>query len=161
MEVAMESVGYMERTRSFYAAQGYEKPYRWAHFEDVPFASLPKPLAECTVGLVGTAGLLRPDGSPELPKRVYSASTAEPPERFYTDDLAWDREATHIEDLDSFLPLHRLQELAAAGRISRLAPNFYGVPTEYSQRRTLEADAPEILRRCREDGVDVALLVPL
>jgi len=35
------------------------------------------------------------------------------------------------------------------------------VPTDYSQRRTLEQDAPEILRRCREDEVDVALLVPL
>jgi hypothetical protein len=157
----MESVGYMERTRSFYAAQGYEKPYRWAHFEEVPFAALRKPLAECTVGLVGTASLLRPDGRPELPKRVYSASTVEPPASFYTDDLAWDKEATHIEDIDSFLPLHRLQELAAVGRISRLAPHFYGVPAEYSQRRTIEADAPEVLRRCREDGVDVALLVPL
>jgi len=25
----------------------------------------------------------------------------------------------------------------------------------------MEQDAPEILRRCREDGVDVALLAPL
>ena len=157
----MASVGYMERTRAWYAAQGYEKPYRWAHFEEVPFAALPKSLAECTVGLVGTATLLRPDGSPALPKRVYSASTDEPPIRFYTDDLAWDKEATHIDDLDSFLPIHRLQELAQAGRVSRLAPHFYGVPTEYSQRRTITTDAPEILRRCREDAVDVTLLVPL
>jgi len=35
------------------------------------------------------------------------------------------------------------------------------VPTEYSQRRTTERDAPEILRRCREDGVEAALLAPL
>jgi len=35
------------------------------------------------------------------------------------------------------------------------------VPTDYSQRRTIEQDAPQILARCREDGVDVALLVPL
>jgi hypothetical protein len=35
------------------------------------------------------------------------------------------------------------------------------VPTEYSQRATSERDAPEILRRCREDGADAALLVPL
>ena len=38
----------------FYAAQGYEKPYRWAHFADVPFAPLPKPLAQCRVALVTT-----------------------------------------------------------------------------------------------------------
>jgi hypothetical protein len=35
------------------------------------------------------------------------------------------------------------------------------VPTEYSQRRTREQDAPEILRRSREDGADAALLVPM
>jgi hypothetical protein len=42
-----------------------------------------------------------------------------------------------------------------------VAPRFHGVPTDYSQRRTSEQDAPEILRRLREDAVDVALLVPL
>jgi hypothetical protein len=35
------------------------------------------------------------------------------------------------------------------------------VPTEYSQRRTLEIDAPDLLTRLREDETDVALLVPL
>ena len=47
------------------------------------------------------------------------------------------------------------------GRKGALAERFHGVPTDYSQRRTCEEDAPEILRRCREDGVDVVLLVPL
>ena len=47
------------------------------------------------------------------------------------------------------------------GRIGSLAPRCHGVPTEYSQRRTTEEDAPEVLRLCREDGVDAAILVPL
>ena len=38
---------------------------------------------------------------------------------------------------------------------------FYTVPTDYSKRNTEEVDAPEILRLFREDGVDIALLVPL
>jgi hypothetical protein len=63
--------------------------------------------------------------------------------------------------LDSFFPIHHLQELVEAGRIGGLAARFHGVPTEYSQRRTIERDGPEILRRCREDEVDAALLVPL
>ena len=29
-----------------------------------------------------------------------------------------------------------------------------------SQRVTMETDAPELLRRCREDGIDAAVLVP-
>jgi hypothetical protein len=33
------------------------------------------------------------------------------------------------------------------------------VPTNRSQRYTLTVDAPEAVRRCREDGADVAILV--
>ena len=52
-------------------------------------------------------------------------------------------------------------EAVAAGRIGSLSSRFYGAPTEYSQRKTNEEDAPELLRLCREDGVDAAILVAL
>ena len=41
----MADVPYMERTRAWYEAQGYERPYRWAQFESVPFQPLEKPLS--------------------------------------------------------------------------------------------------------------------
>jgi len=158
-------VSYIDRTREFYAAQGYDKPYRWARNTDVPFARLPRPLSQCRVTLVTTASpftTARPkDGVLRGEKEVWSGPTDEPPKRLYTDDLAWDKEATHTDDVESFLPIERLREHAAAGRIGGLAARFHGVPTDYSQRRTVEIDAPEILRRCREDAVDVALLIPL
>jgi len=157
----MASVPYMLRTRDWYEAQGYERPYHWAHFEKVPFRAAAKPLSECRVAIVTTAGQLDGDDRPVLPKRVYSHPTATPPDDFYTQDLAWDREATHLDDRSSFLPIEQLEEQAAAGRIGSLAPRFHGVPTEYSQRRTLEIDAPDVLTRLREDEADVALLVPL
>jgi len=47
-----------------------------------------------------------------------------------------------------------------SGRLGALTPRFHGAPTNRSQRVTLETDAPELLRRCRDDGADVALLVP-
>ena len=47
-----------------------------------------------------------------------------------------------------------------AGRIGALTPRFHGAPTNRSHRVTIETDAPEILRRCREDGADAAILVP-
>ena len=53
-----------------------------------------------------------------------------------------------------------LRRLAAEGVIGELAPRFHGAPTNRSHRVTIETDAPEILRRCREDGVDAAVLVP-
>jgi len=158
-------VSYIDRTREFYSAQGYDTPYRWARNAEVPFAKLSKPLSECCVTFVTTASPLATaranDGVLRGAKSVWSGATAEPPERLYTDDLAWDKQATHTDDVESFLPIERLRALAAEGRVGGLAARFHGVPTDYSQRRTIEVDAPEILRRCREDRVDVALLIPL
>jgi hypothetical protein len=158
-------VSYIDRTREFYAAQGYDKAYRWARNADAPFTELRKPLSESCVAVITTASPHhdRPpqDGVLRGSKEVWSGPTDSVPERLYTDDLAWDKEATHTDDVPSFLPIDILHKLVAAGRIGRVAARFHGVPTDYSQRRTVEQDAPEILRRCLEDGVDVALLVPL
>jgi hypothetical protein len=159
------TVSYIDRTREYYAAQGYERSYRWARYRDVPFARLARPLADCRVTLITTASPHRDqrprDGVLRADKAVWSGPTAEPPDRLYTDDLAWDKEATHTDDVESFLPLRQLAGFAAAGRIGSVAERFHGVPTDYSQRNTCEQDAPEILRRCVEDGVEAALLVPL
>ena len=158
-------VSYIDRTREFYAAQGYDRPYRWAHHPSAPFAPLRRPLADSRVALITTASPIRagePDpGSLRGDKHVWSGQTDPAPERLFTDDLSWDKQATHTNDVESFLPIGALRAHAEAGRIGSLAARFHGVPTDYSQRRTIEDDAPEILRRCREDGVDVALLVPL
>ena len=158
-------VSYIDRTREFYEAQGYEKPYRWARFDDVPFARLKQPLASSRVTLVTTASewwdQQPQDGVLRGAKQVWSDATALPPKRLFTDDLSWDKQATHTDDVESFLPIRQLDAFAAEGRIGSVAKRFHSVPTEYSQRRTLEEDAPEILRRCREDAVDAVLLAPL
>jgi hypothetical protein len=155
-------VSYIDKSREYYLAQGFDNPYRWAHHVDVPFTALAKPLADCRIGLVTTASLTdrgRAYGSRK--KSVYAASIDPPPARLFTMDLAWDKEATHTEDLDSFFPINRLREAVARGGIGSLSPRFYGIPTEYSQRRTNEIDAPAVLALCREDGVDAAILVGL
>ena len=56
-------VSYIDRSREYYAAQGYTKPYAWPHYDEVPFHLLRKPLAECRVGLVTTAGKPKSAGS--------------------------------------------------------------------------------------------------
>ncbi len=158
-------VSYIDRTREYYAAQGYEKPYRWAHHDTVPFARMEKPLSESRVTVVTTASRVAPakvrDGVLRAGKEVWSGPTQVTPDRLYTDDLSWDKETTHTDDVESFLPLEALRGCVRTGRVGALAPRFHGVPTDYSQRRTIENDAAEILARCREDQVDVALLVPL
>ena len=51
--------------------------------------------------------------------------------------------------------------LARDGLIGGLTARFHGVPTEYSQRKTLEVDAPEIHARLLQDGADAVLLSAL
>ena len=101
-------VSYIDRSREYYQAQGYDRPYAWAFFDDVPFAPVSKPLKESTLALITTASPF--DRQPETndgivaPKEVSSGASAAPPERLYTDDLSWDKETTHTEDLDSYFP---------------------------------------------------------
>ncbi len=161
------SVSYIDKSREYYAVQGYPEPYRWADNDDVPFATLPKSLSHCRVGLITTTTPLDPGETTEtdpdlrIPKAVYAAPTDPVPGAMYTRDLSWDKEATHTRDVESFLPIQALQGLASEGRIDSIADRFYGVPTEYSRRRTEDVDAPELLRLCREDRIDVAILVPI
>jgi hypothetical protein len=157
-------VSYIDRSREHYAAQGYSRPYAWAHHDDVPFTPLGKPLSACRVALVTTAGRMQAAGAigiGPLMRELYAEPADPPPTRLFTDDLFWDKKATHTDDVDSFLPINRLAEYAAGGRIGSASPRFYGVPTDYSQGRTRERAAPQILEWCREDGVDALLLAAL
>lgn len=155
-------VSYIDKSREYYLSLGYRNPYKWAHFEEVPFAPLAKTLSQATVTLVTTAMPAAKDGSNEpIVRAVHSLTSSEPPAKLHTEGLFWDRQATHTDDLDSYFPVNRLREFVDEGRIGRLAQRLHCAPTEYSQRNTIERDAPELLRRCREDGADAALLVPL
>lgn len=154
-----QPVQYMDRTRRYYEAQGFDRAYQWAQFDDVPFQPLTKPLRDSRLVVITTGA--RYDRQASDPRFVDSGNIDDLPARLYADDLAWDKDATHMEDLESYLPIKSLDALVAAGELGSLAPRFHCLPTEYSQRRTKEADSPEILNRCREDGADVALLVPL
>jgi len=162
-------IPYMRRTREYYAAIGYTKPYRWAHFIDAPFAAMRKPLRECKVALVTTAAPYQPDKGDQGPGAAYNGSA-----KFYTvysgdtardhdlriSHIGYDRVHTTATDSGTWFPLPALRRAASAGRIGSLAPRFHGAPTNRSHRVTLDTDAPEILRRVREDGADVAVLVP-
>jgi hypothetical protein len=162
-------IQYMQRTRAYYLALGYNNPYRWAHFTDVPFTPLRKPLADARLTLITTAAPYQPgvgDQGPGAPYnaaakfyRVYSGPT-EPMPDLRISHLGYDRVHTTAADMNTYFPLARLQEAAASGRIGAVAPRFHGAPTNRSQRVTMDTDCPELLRRCQEDEVDAAILVP-
>jgi hypothetical protein len=161
-------VRYIDRTRDYYLGQGYEKPYQWAHHTDAPFTPLTRPLAECRVAIVSTSdiAIAGPDGTRDRSNEfavgnVYSLPADTPLEKLYSRQEHYDQHATTLDDVNVYYPVTRLQELVERGRIGSLAPRFHGVYTGYSSRKTAEVDAPEVLDRCREDGVDVVLLTPV
>jgi hypothetical protein len=161
-------IPYLERIRDYYLALGYEKPYAWAHYAEVPFQQLAKPLAECRVALVTTAAPYQPDKGDQGPGaaynaaakfyEVYSGDVAETPD-LRISHVGYDRKHSTAEDVASWFPLAALGRQAEAGRIGALCPRFHGAPTNRSHRVTLEVDAEEVLRRVREDRADAAVLV--
>jgi hypothetical protein len=158
----------MDRIRDYYIAQGYEKPYRWANFDEVPFTPLKKPLAESKITLFSTSdvSVRRPEGE-ELPAEettvgdVYSVDWDTPLDRLYSRQESFDRYATNLDDLNSYLPLTRLQEFVEEGRIGALTDRFYNVNRGYSQKLMLQTTAPAALEICQKDEVDVAILTPV
>jgi D-proline reductase (dithiol) PrdB len=170
IEAALDlPIRYIDRSRAYYLALGYDNPYRWAYNVDAPFAPLTKPLAQSRVALVTTAAPFKPDAGEQGPWAPYNAAAKftkvysmpiDPPPDLRISHLGYDRKHTSAEDINTYFPLAQLKEAAADGRIGELNSRFYGLPTLRSQRLTAQRDAPRILDLCREDGIDVALLVP-
>jgi hypothetical protein len=162
-------IPYMQRTRDYYRTLGYDTPYRWAHFTEVPFTPLARSLAQARLALITTAAPYQPGVGDQGPGarynaaakfyKIYSDSTESAPD-LRISHVGYDRKHTTAEDANTWFPLSRLHEAVKAGRIGALTPRFHGAPTNRSHRVTTETDAPELLQRCREDGADVALLVP-
>ena len=115
-------VSYIDRTREYYAAQGYEKPYVWARHTERTVRA-----AHEAARAVAASRSSRPRARGGRKRRSTACCAAasrsgrvharRPRSACITDDLAWDKEATHTRDVESFLPIRRLHELAAAGRI--------------------------------------------
>jgi D-proline reductase (dithiol) PrdB len=137
----------------------------------IPFTRLVKPLRECTIALVSTAGIARIDDMPfdqererqdpwwgDPSFRVIPLGTTEEDVRLYH---------LHIDprfgqaDLDVVLPMRRLTELTHEGIVGRGAPRHYSIMGYILEPTVLvENTAPAIAERMRGDHVDAVALVP-
>lgn len=145
------------------------KSYPWRRIEPVPWTPLRKPLSECRVALVTSAGFVAPGqdtfdeslrggdvGFREIPADV-DLKTLIDCQRSGSFDHGGMR-----KDPNLAFPLDRIQELAEAGRIgsvNRRHLSFMGSIT--APGRLIRETAPAAARLLVEDGVDVALLVPV
>lgn len=165
----IEPIRYIERTRAYYLALGYDTPYEWAENGDTPFTKLTMPLSDTTVALITTAALYDPAKGDQGPGAPYNGGA-----KFFTpykalvkpapptciSHIAYDRVHSSAADENAWLPLNALKHVAERGLIGAVAPRFHGLPTNRSQRTTLETDAPVILEALKQDDVDAAILVP-
>lgn len=163
------AIPYMQRTRSYYLALGYDNPYVWAHYNNVPFTPLRKPLRASTLALITTAVPYDPSKGDQGPGAPYNAQAKfyEPYAMITLGDpdlriahVGIDRQHANLSEMACWFPLKAARQAVLDRRIAKLAPRFYGLPTNRSQRHTLENDAPRILEMCQTDGVDVAILIP-
>ena len=137
----------------------------------IPWTPMTKPLSDCTVALVTSAGVARLDDLPfdqegerrnpwwgDPSYRRIPLGTTEGQVKLY--HLHIDTRFGQ-EDLDVVLPMRRLVELAESGVVGRAADMHYSIMGYQLRPAVLEGEtAPAIAREMKSRGVDVAALVP-
>lgn len=145
------------------------KGYPWRRIDPVPWTPLRKPLAESRLALVSSAGFVLPgqerfqgnlaggDGSfREIPSDTDVSALTDAHRSGSFDHTGM------VRDPNLAFPIDRATELAASGRIGAVSPRHFSFMGSITAPGRLMRDfAPEAARRLREDGVDVALLVPV
>ena len=145
------------------------KTYRWRRIDPVPWAPLRRPLAESRLALVSSAGFILPGQEPfqvnlsggdgsfrEIPADTDVASLTDTHRSDSFDHRGM------VLDPNLAFPIDRVRELAAAGRIGEVAPRHLSFMGSITAPGSLIRDhAPAAGRLLRQDGVDVALLVPV
>jgi D-proline reductase (dithiol) PrdB len=145
------------------------RAYRWRRIDPVPWTPLERPLAHCRLALVSSAGLVTP-GQPPFDEAVRGGdpsfreipADADPRSLIDTHRSESFDHAGIAADANLALPLERVRELAASGRIgsvNRRHLSFMGSIT--APGRLVRDTAPAAARALVDDGVDVALLVPV
>ena len=145
------------------------KAYRWRRIEPVPLAIRRQPLARCRVALITTAGLVPPDTEPfDLDRRG-----GDPSFRTILDGIPSERLTVHhrsdafdrrglADDLNVIFPRDVLARLSQDGTIGEVAPRHLSFMGSITAPLRLTRDyAPDSSELLRQDGVDVALLVPV
>jgi len=139
----------------------------------IPWTAVSKPLSECKVALLSTAGLSMKDDAPfDMDFERTNPTLGDPSwRRIRADAASASIEANHLHidtgfierDLNVALPLDRLRELVAEGVVGRMAETHYSIMGyQGSDSSTLETkSAPEIAESMKSEEVDLALLAPV
>ena len=141
------------------------------HKRDIPWTPLAKPLSECTIALLSTAGVALNSDAPfdqegerrnpwwgDPTFRIIPLGSCESEVKLY--HLHIDTRFGE-EDLDVVLPMRRLTELATEGFIGKPADSHYSIMGYQLKPEALIGETgPAIAKHMKGEGVDAAVLVP-
>ena len=135
---------------------------------EIPWTPLRKPLADCRIALVTTAGIHHrhqtpfnmDDGDGDPSWRELNSST------LFSDFTITHNSYDHRDaerDPNIILPIERLREFVNEGRVGELATRHFGFMGHITGRHiaTLTGtSAPQVARHLQDDQVDLVLLTP-
>ena len=144
------------------------KTYRWRRIEPIPWTPLKKPLSDCRLVLVSSAGIVASHQEPfdsairggdpsirEIPVDV-DVSTLKETHR----SKAFDHTGIRLDPNLAF-PIDRLRELTDAGRIGSLNHRHLSLMGSITAPgRLIKREVPPVISRLVADGVDIALFIP-
>lgn len=146
----------------------------WINMEQprpIPWTPLAKPLSECTVTLLSSAGIaLKTDEPFDQERERQNPWWGDPsyrvlPKTATTEDVRLYH--MHIDtsyaeqDLNCLFPLQHLQTMENHGRIGRMGPRHYSMMGYLlNPEQMLRETVPALIRDLREDLADVVVLVP-
>lgn len=163
MDALKNVEGLSWRTRLFLAT------YRWWRLDPVPWSPLRRPLSTARVALCTSAGFTAP-GQPPFDESIRGGDSSY---RLIPDTVpvaslrsshrsdAFDPSGIEA-DPNLALPIDRLHELVARGRLGSAAPrhlSFMGSIT--APGRLVRESAPAAVNVLEQDQVDLALFVPV
>lgn len=145
------------------------KAYPWRKIEPVPWAEVKRPLAECKLGLVTTAGFTAPGQHPfdesikggDVSFRVIPDNTKL--EQLHENHRSHSFDHTGIQrDPNLAFPIARAHELVQRGRVKEVNQRHLSFMGSIVAPGRLRAQtAPEAAGLFVEDQVDIALLTPV
>lgn len=137
----------------------------------IPWTPLARPLSECTVALISSAGIaLKTDPPFDQEGERNNPWWGDPSYRVLPRDArVQDLELYHLhisaeffhQDLNCLLPLEHLAQLETKGVIGSSAPHHYSYMGYILQPETLlEQSVPQIIQQLKDERVDIVVLVP-
>ena len=145
------------------------KAYPWRRIDPVPWAPLKKPLNDSRAVVISSAGLVRPNQEPfddsirggdysfrEIPSDTNILTLMDT----HRSDL-YDHSALK-QDPNLAFPLDLMRELVKYGRIGSLNHRHLSLMGSITAPgRLVKKTTPPEVRKLVEDGVDIALLIPV